>query len=244
MSHPLDFDLLRSVLQFLDRKQLSILSAGSNQRIHSLIGREFGNTPPYFLFAWLRYFHNYIYKTKQGNLCRIHEITEQSKSDDDFNRDEFFAFLANCKFIRSCVTSINPCSEMPLDFLKPICHIWTGQNLNLVCDQIPLSSELYQMISTSAGNLTLAFPGAFSVLGEPFIQNDRYSYIRLSFDELHLPNDEFPYISNILQFLFSSDVNSAKHLSMKTRICQPSVRTQIYSAIKQVGGIAVLIFIW
>ncbi|KAI1703600.1 hypothetical protein DdX_14837 [Ditylenchus destructor] len=176
MRHPFDLDRLRSVLQFLDRKQLSSLSVGLNQRFHSLIGREFGNTPPYFLFAWLRCSsHTCIYKTKQGNHCRIHEIMEQSKSKDDFRRDEFFAFLANCKFIRSRDTSINSDCEMSFDFLKSICHIWTGQNLNLGCAEIPLSPELYQLISTSAGNLTLAFPGVFSVLGEPFIQNDRYN---------------------------------------------------------------------
>ncbi|KAI1712042.1 hypothetical protein Ddc_12633 [Ditylenchus destructor] len=229
MNQPLDLELLRCSFQFLDRKQLLILSAGSNQRINLLIQREFGNTAPYFSFERLEIGWNM-------NKWQ-YKVNAQSALVTPPDQKEFVIFLTTYKFIRYRKTLMFSDDGMSLDFLKSISHVWIEQELSIDCDQIRPSPELYRLISSSAVRLTLTFPEVFSILGEPFIQNDRYKFIRLHDETLYEPNEEFPYVSNIVEFLFSSDANSRKELYVTCCYFALTVqyRIRITNAIKQVG---------
>ncbi|KAI1698697.1 hypothetical protein Ddc_18957 [Ditylenchus destructor] len=216
MNKSLPYELLCSCFQYLDRKQLLVLSSTS-QCTNSLIQREFASTAPYFMLQNLQYDSTLKISTlhcgtKNGTELGLH-----------LRQDALLALLTKCKFIRVNYSFITCGPGINLDFLESVAHLWTNCNLTLNSDYIQPSHELFRLLSFSAGELVLEFRGCFSLLCQPFLQDLRYKHVRLC-DMTYDPKQKFPYANKIVDFLLASNANSQKQLCISYRIPENSHR--------------------
>ncbi|KAI1718269.1 RNA recognition motif domain-containing protein [Ditylenchus destructor] len=228
MLKPLSDDLLCRAFTFLDRKQLTLLSSGS-QKVNLLIQQEFQSTAPYLMLKSLSY--------NNSAAIRLSYQAEEKAGWKISDQQNLLAIITKFKYLRAHDTTIafsSPISAAELiDFLASISHVWTGQNLCLRGQEIKCSWKLFDLISTSCGQLHLNFPGSLAVLGQPFLKDIGYENIRIV--GMYDPNLEFPYASNIAEIMLTSDANLKKNLNISTFCNSPSRKhsAQIIEAIKE-----------